>query len=36
MVYGLIYHGFQPISILGSNYPVYKRNYKSGGSSPEC
>ena len=27
MVYSLIYHGFQPISIQGSNHPVYNMDY---------
>ena len=27
MVYGLIYHCFQPISIQGSNHPVYNKVY---------
>ena len=27
VVYSLIYHGCQPISIYGSNYPVYKYLY---------
>ena len=27
VVYGLIYHGCQPISIHGANHPVYNAEY---------